>query len=129
VTEINGVPQMLTQPADRATIGGMSETTLTRQAPTEAPTERYRTAHYLLVETLLKARHPEQPDLTLEGWVTAQRNLGVAWRPMAPKLAEAARLTGRTAVGYEALRRWFNYLDEDESDESDEQVEAARIAE
>lgn len=120
----NGVTTlMLTDSPDGVTIGDMTETTITREAST---TERRRTPSYLLVETLLRARHPEQPDLTLEGWVLAQRHLGVAWRPMAPKLAEAAGLTGRSAVGYEALRRWFDYLepDEDSTDAGDGNTEA-----
>lgn len=120
LAEINGVPQVLTQPAPRATIGGMSETTSTRE----------RTATYIGVEMALKQRHPEQPDLTLEGWVIAQRNLGVAWRPMAAKLHTAARLDllpKSLQIGYEALRRWFDYLDEDEGGPAE--VVAARTAE
>lgn len=120
LAEINGVPRMLTRPTEHDTIGGMTETT-TRTAP-----ERHRTSHYLLVETLLRQK-TGHPHLTLEEWVIAQRNLGVAWRPMAPKLADAAGLTGRTAVGYEALRKWFRYLDENgDGDETADAAVAAR---
>jgi hypothetical protein len=100
----------------------MSEMTIT-------PEQRERTATYLAVEMALKARNPDQPDLTLESWVIAQRNLGVAWRPMAPKLRQAARLDllpKKLQIGYEALRRWFDYLEEDEADEP--QVEDAIAA-
>lgn len=109
----NGATPVLTQDAKPATIGGMSQMTETRQAP------KRRTATYRFVETLLKARHPDQPDLTLESWVRSQRNLGVAWRPMSPRLAEAAGLAeADLPVGSEALRRWFEYLDdEDEATE------------
>lgn len=104
---VNGAPPVLTQSDSRATIGDMSEMTVTRDTP------RRRTATYRLVETLLRQNLGE-PHLTLEAWVIAQRNLGVAWRPMAAKLAEAAGLDPDSpVVGYEALRRWFDYLADD----------------
>lgn len=84
--------------------------TITRQEP------RRRTATYVGVELALKAQHPDQPHLTLEAWVQAQRKLGIAWRPMADRLWDAARLDRQPEslrVGYEALRRWFDYLDEE----------------
>lgn len=92
----------------------MTTTTTTRQED--------RTATYAAVEMALRAQHPDQPDLTLEGWVKAQRKLGVAWRPMAPKLHDAARLDllpPKLRVGYEALRRWFPDLDDNAEAESD----------
>jgi hypothetical protein len=92
----------------------MSEMTITREAP------RRRTATYRLVETLLR-QNLNQPKVTLEAWVIAQRNLGVAWRPMVPKLHEAAGLDRvGVDVGYEALRRWFGYLAPVDADEADE---------
>jgi hypothetical protein len=109
---VNGAPHALTDSPQRVNLGGMTEMTMTREAPRE------RTGTYLAVEMALKARHPDEPDLTLESWVRAQRRLGVAWRPMAPKLWEAAGLNDqpkRLRVGYEALRRWFEYIDAEEN--------------
>jgi hypothetical protein len=77
---------------------------------------RRRTATYLGVEAALKAQHPDQPNLDLESWVRAQRKLAVAWRPMADRLWKDARLDLQPSslqVGYEALRRWFGYLEEE----------------